>query len=411
MKYEKLRIISYNRPDEFEATYVERFNNPTCFRTQLVINPYSVREARRITDERFPLFYLPLPELLKLEQTIYRNSKNIENMLIDLPVTVHRKMLVNYVLDEVWSSNEIEDVKSTKKELEAAAQERTTERSLPFKGIVTQYLDIIESKYEKIKTVEDLRLIYDKLFLGDIDKENYPDGNLFRARTVYVGGANNSIHEGLPSEELTVEALESLINFMNDDDYPVLAKASITHYFFEYVHPFYDGNGRFGRFILSSYLARKLDIFSGISFSGAVRESRKKYMDAFAEVSEEKNKGEITHFIMALYELIIDGQNKVLEDLLISQAQYKFAKNYLNSLDHVSEQEKEILKLYVEDHLFRFDTPIENRALAKELDITFPTLKKRMQNLIDKGMVKEIKKKPLIHALSEEFIKSMGSSS
>ena len=59
----------------------------------------------------------------------------------------------------------------------------------------------------------------------------------------------------LKFQELAKKNIEDLIQFMNIKDIPFLVKASIVHFFFEYIHPFYDGNGRFGRYLLSLYLA------------------------------------------------------------------------------------------------------------------------------------------------------------
>ncbi|WP_254557063.1 Fic family protein, partial [Salmonella enterica] len=70
--------------------------------------------------------------------------------------------------------------------------------------------------------------------------------------------------------------LEDLVKFMNRDDIPTYEKAFISHFYFENTHPFYDGNGRTGRFILCSYLARKLDYLSAVGVSVAILENRSK---------------------------------------------------------------------------------------------------------------------------------------
>lgn len=174
---------------------------------------------------------------------------------------------------------------------------------------------------------------------------------------------------------------------MNSKSYPFLLKSAITHYFFEYVHPFYDGNGRLGRFILSSYLARKLDKFTGISFSNAVRVNRKKYLDAFIEVSDPKNKGDITHFVRTIYELIIEGQESIIENLLKYQADFNRATKYLESLDNLTEDEKIVLFYHIQNYLFDSVSHIEDRELAKMQNISMPTLKKIIQPLVKQGFM------------------------
>lgn len=78
---------------------------------------------------------------------------------------------------------------------------------------------------------------------------------------------NSTIHTGDSSEEMILDHINNLIEFMNKNDLPSLIKGAIVHYYFEYIHPFYDGNGRFGRYLFSMYLARKIDIYTGLSLS------------------------------------------------------------------------------------------------------------------------------------------------
>ena len=238
-----------------------------------------------------------------LENRLMRNSKEIKKFK-ELPSVAQEKILFNHIIEEIQSSNEVEGVRSTRKELQEAAKYKDTNIKIWFKGIVSQYLNIGHSKYEIIEKLEDFRNIYDTLFSGDISADEQPDGKLFRKNGIY-SRENKVVHQGAANEELIIKDLEDLLSFMNSKSYPFLLKSAITHYFFEYIHPFYYGNGKLGRFVLSSYLARKLDKFIGISFSNSVRENRRKYLDAFNEVSEPKNKGDITHFVQTIDELIV----------------------------------------------------------------------------------------------------------
>ena len=85
---------------------------------------------------------------------------------------------------------------------------------------------------------------------------------------------------------------------MNRKDIPFLVKASISHFFFEYIHPFYDGNGRFGRYLLSLYLARKLDILTAFSVSYWISKNLDDYYKSFVEVEDVNNYENIVKWVI-----------------------------------------------------------------------------------------------------------------
>jgi Fic family protein len=51
--------------------------------------------------------------------------------------------------------------------------------------------------------------------------------------------------------------MRDLVTFINRDDLPTLAQAAIVHAQFETIHPFVDGNGRVGRCLIHTVLARR----------------------------------------------------------------------------------------------------------------------------------------------------------
>ena len=81
-----------------------------------------------------------------------------------------------------------------------------------------------------------------------------------------------------------------------------------SHYLFEYAHPFYDGNRRTGRYLLSLFLSEPLSKPTVLSLSRTIAENRSDYYAAFRTVDNPLNKGELTFFVYALLDLVRKAQ-------------------------------------------------------------------------------------------------------
>ncbi|MDB7088802.1 Fic family protein, partial [Enterococcus mundtii] len=253
MSYKPLKITFYENRNEFEEEYNSRFNFFSTFKTGLKIHPFD--REQRITTESYELFYIPLLEHENLKERIQKNSSEIERYISMLPPIIQRNIFNSQIIDEIKSTNDIEGVQSTRKEIGTAIKKRNSDEIVRFKGIVNMYMNLGESEFEEIHDIVKIRNIYDELFRKDIPEEDQPDGQLFRKEVVYIGSENKRVHQGNPNEETIIRDLNNLVLFMNRKDIPFLLKCVITHYYFEYIHPFYDGNGRMGRFLISNYLS------------------------------------------------------------------------------------------------------------------------------------------------------------
>ena len=229
----------------------------------------------------------------------------------------------------------------------------------------------------------------------DFEKSgNYKlDGKYFRKDTVkIINSVGKTIHIGINGEEAIEKNMEDLIQFMNRKDIPFLVKASISHFFFEYIHPFYYGNGRFGRYLLSSYLARKLDILTAFSVSYSISKNLDDYYKSFVEVEDVNNYGEITFFVENILKTIKSGQEMIIELLNDSVMKFKHSMEILNELTKdLSEKENIILQIYLQNYLFNDFEEITNVELSYIIgDLTQQTINKYTEELEKKGYLIKI---------------------
>ena len=260
---------------------------------------------------------------------------------------------------------------------------------------------------EHIDSLSSFRKIYDEMFEDFEKSANYKlDGKYFRKDTVKViNGLGNIIHIGVNGEEAIEKNIESLIEFMNRKDITFLLKASIVHFFFEYIHPFYDGNGRFGRYLLSLYLARKLDILTAFSVSYSISRNLDEYYKSFVEVEEVNNYGEITFFVENILKTIKNEQEEIIGLLNDSIMKLNHSTEIFKEITKdLSEKENIILKIYLQNYLFNDFEEITNVELTSIIgDLTQQTINKYTQELEKKGYLLKIKQRPLTHTLSEKI--------
>ena len=397
--YLELSKLYYQKAN-IEEELNKRLENPCVYKTSLYISP--ILRGERVSKE-VELFFLPIKNVLMLQDEIIQNSRDILNLSNELPEVALNYCIREIMVNEIIKSNGIEGVHTTKKDV---YDSMNSNKKYRFSGIIKKYKQITENKIEKINSAEEIRKIYDEVFSEEIiiNPENQLDGKLFRKGLVYVTDSSmKNVHLGDSNEDLILKHIQNLIIFMNKKDINFLLKACITHYYFEYIHPFYDGNGRFGRLIFSMYLAKKLDVFTGLSLSYAIFSEKEKYSKLFLNTSNSKNFGEITFFLIGMLELIKKGQESIIKMLEDKIEKLNFSINYLNNLN-LSNLEKDIMFVYIQNHIFS-NSDLEDKELCKIINMSRPTLKNNIEQLIKKEYLTKISKKPITHVLSDKLQK------
>ena len=408
-KYENL-IKLYYKKKNIDEEYIKRIENPATLITELKINP--MKKGNKILDKEYNLFYVNLLELSLLQEKILQNSNKISYISNKLPAIAIKEIIMKILSNELYKTNKIEGIETVKSEIHSSLKDDRTsnKKSNKLDGIIKKYKDIMENNFEDTEHIDNLssfRKIYDEMF-EDFEKSgNYKlDGKYFRKDTVkIINGLGNIIHIGVNREEAIEKNIESLIEFMNKKDITFLLKASIVHFFFEYIHPFYDGNGRFGRYLLSLYLARKLDNLTAFSVSYSISRNLDDYYKSFVEVEDVNNYGEITFFVENILKTIKNGQEMIIELLNDSVMKFKHSIEILNELTKgLSEKENIILQIYLQYYLFNDFEELTNVELTSIIgDLTQQTINKYTQELAKKGYLVKIKQRPLTYALSEKI--------
>ena len=408
-KYEKL-IKLYYKKKNIEEEYIKRIENPATLITELKINP--MKKGNKILDKEYSLFYVNLLEHTLLQEKIVKNSNKINYISNKLSAIAIKEIIMKILSNELYKTNKIEGIETVKSEIHSSLKDdkKSSKKNNKLEGIIKKYKDIMENNFEDTEHIDSLssfRKIYDEMF-EDFEKSgNYKlDGKYFRKDIVKViNGLGNIIHIGVNGEEAIEKNIEDLIQFMNIKDIPFLIKASISHFFFEYIHPFYDGNGRFGRYLLSLYLARKLDNLTAFSVSYSISRNLDDYYKSFIEVEDVINYGEITFFVENILKTIKNGQEMIIELLNDSVMKFNHSIEILNELTKdLSEKENIILRIYLQNYLFNDFEELTNVELTSIIgDLTQQTINKYTQELEKKGYLVKIKQRPLTYSLSEKI--------
>lgn len=377
MEYELLSKIFYKKPTEYESIYDARFNSEASIKL-----PIKIHENVG--------FIFNTNEITKLLVKIYKTINKINLLRTHLPNIAINSYIIKSLKDEIALTNEIEGVRSTRKEIEDAIDSIKNDKSARFKGLVDKYFKLISNEIIPLNNCEDIRTIYDALVLPEIEKENLPDGILFRKEPVQVVSATQKEkHRGIMPESKIIESLDLCLDFLKNDDIDSLIKISAFHYLFGYIHPFYDGNGRTSRFISSYLIKNELDVLLALKLSYTVKNNINKYYKAFDVCNDRKNKGDITFFVVTFLELLSQASDGLYTKIADLNDQLNYYNNIINTLVNekvLNDKQAKCIFILCQNRLFD-DTYMNMNTLTELLEKSDTTTRKILKSLESKNLL------------------------
>lgn len=377
MEYELLSKIFYKKPTEYESIYDARFNSEASIKL-----PIKIHENVG--------FIFNTNEITKLLVKIYKTINKINLLRTHLPNIAINSYIIKSLKDEIALTNEIEGVRSTRKEIEDAIDSIKNDKSARFKGLVDKYFKLISNEIIPLNNCEDIRTIYDALVLPEIEKENLPDGILFRKEPVQVVSATQKEkHRGIMPESKIIESLDLCLDFLKNDDIDSLTKISAFHYLFGYIHPFYDGNGRTSRFISSYLIKNELDVLLALKLSYTVKNNINKYYKAFDVCNDRKNKGDITFFVVIFLELLSQASDDLYTKIADLNDQLNYYNNIINTLVNekvLNDKQAKCIFILCQNRLFD-DTYMNMNTLTELLEKSDTTTRKILKSLESKNLL------------------------
>lgn len=207
----------------------------------------------------------------------------------------------------------------------------------------------------------------------------------FRRSQNWIGGSRpgNASFVPPPPEQM-MQCLDSFERFLHDDKHglPLLVEAGLVHVQFESIHPFFDGNGRLGRLLITLLLCAKGALKQPLLYlSLYFKAHRSQYYDHLQRVRTEGAWEEWLRFFL-------EGTATTAREA---------AETATRILRLFSADRRKIQKLgrpassALRVHEYMQQKPIANiAATAGALKLSIPTVTAALNHLVRIGIVEEI---------------------
>lgn len=235
-----------------------------------------------------------------------------------------------------------------------------------------------------------LRLIKEthRVLLSEVRGERHRPGEFRKHQNFIRGRGDDSIHNARfvppPPSEMR-EALERFEEYLNreqtDDSDPLLVQLALTHYQFETIHPFSDGNGRIGRLLIPLLMCNHQRLQAPILYVSAYLEQhREQYQDLMLHVSQTGDWDTwIGFFLEALHESAEEAIQQATDLLDLRQRYHRQFQTSRSSA----------LLIRLIDRLFRVPSITIGEA-SELLKVTHQGAANNIHKLEDAGILKEV---------------------
>jgi Fic family protein len=205
---------------------------------------------------------------------------------------------------------------------------KTVHHSLAIEGnaLTQEQVTALFEKKRVIGPEKDITEIQNALGLYDIlerldpmkEKELLKAHSLLMKGLIKTPGKYRSTNVGImkgksvghiaPQAKMVPGLMKDLFEFLKTPDgLPLLIKACIFHYEFEFIHPFENGNGRMGRLWQQLILMKHSPIFQYLSVEGLIHKKQKQYYKVLEACDKSGDSTVFIEFSLDIIQEVLEG--------------------------------------------------------------------------------------------------------
>jgi Fic family protein len=176
-------------------------------------------------------------------------------------------------------------------------------------------------------------------------------------------------------------ALDDLERFLHECELPLLVQLALSHYQFEVIHPFLDGNGRIGRLLIPLMLVLRGALSQPLLYLSAYFEHhRSQYYDNLLITSQSGNLVPwLTFFLEGVRLQARDAEERTVR---LVELQHQMRNTLL-------EEGRSNSAVRLAEYLFSAPV-VSASSVAKVLEVTRPTAHAAIDSLVERGDLQEV---------------------
>lgn len=341
----------------------------------------------------------PRIQLLLAEAMQYLGELNAYSHLVP-DVDFFIKM---HVAKEATISSRIEGTRTDIEEAVKAEEEISIEKRDDWEE-VQNYIKAINFAVERLKTLPlSMRLVNEthQILLSGVRGYSKTPGEIRKSQN-WISGSGLDINTAAfvpPPAPIVPDLLSDLQKYWHNNDIlvPALVRIAITHYQFETIHPYLDGNGRIGRLLITLQLVdSKILSLPALYFSDYLDRNRNSYFDALERVRQTND---IEHWIRFFFSGVAETAKDAKETL---SKVVKLRLDYIDRIEKGIGIRRQANAKQLLPHLFA--KPIVTVAdIENTLGVVTQTANDLARDMVTIGLLSEItgKQKNRIFVLKE----------
>ena len=307
------------------------------------------------------------------------NAMTVIARNVDLFINMH-------VVKEATMSSRIEGTRTELEEVFLDEKDIAPERRND-QIEVKNYIRALDTSIESLARLPlSMRLLRDThaILLSGVRGGRKAPGE-FRKSQNWIGGANLADAAFVPPHHDDIgPLLDDLEAFWHNEaiQVPHLVRVALSHYQFETIHPFLDGNGRIGRLLITLYLvSHGLLAKPALYLSAHLEKHRTAYFDAS---SRARVSNDIGHWCRFFLQAVIDtarAAKETLERLYVLKQEHD---QIVLGMGRRAENGARLLA-------YLYDNPVISiQDTAEALGVSKNTLRTLVDNFVTEGLLREV---------------------